>query len=100
MTIEHHDDILILTKNRIFWTTLYYVLSDERETRVQSVEGGYDQSKNWKVGRSDLSKTERSEPPTSQFPRGRPLLAPYSKTISQNHIIWCVQGQYFGLFTH
>ena len=50
------------------------------------MDGGYDQSKNWKVGRSDLSKTERSEPPTSQFPRGRPLLAHNSETISQNHI--------------
>ena len=25
------------------------------------MDGGYDQSKNWKVGRSDLSKTEKSE---------------------------------------
>ena len=53
---------------------------------LQSVDGGYDQSKKWEVGRSDLSKTERSEPPTSLFLRGRPLLAPNSKTISQNHI--------------
>ena len=30
----------------------------------QSVDGGYDQSKNWKVGRSDLSKTERSAAPS------------------------------------
>ena len=28
---------------------------------VQSVDGGYDQRKNYEVGRSDLSKTERSE---------------------------------------
>ena len=64
---------------------------------LQSVEGGYDQSKNWKVGRSDLSKTERSERsdlpvferserPTFQKLRGRPLLAHNSETISQNHI--------------
>ena len=50
------------------------------------MDSGYDQSKNWEVGRSDLSKTGRSEPPTSQFPRGRPLLAHNSETISQNHI--------------
>ena len=37
----------------------------------QSVEGGYDQSKNWKVGRSDLSKNERSDAPTSQKLEGR-----------------------------
>ena len=30
---------------------------------IQSVDGGYDQSKNWKVGRSDLSKTERLDLP-------------------------------------
>ena len=42
--------------------------------------------KNWKVGRSDLSKTERSERPTFQKLRGRPLLAHNSETISQNHI--------------
>ena len=51
---------------------------------IQSVDGGYDQSKNWKVGRSDLSKTERSERsdlpvferserPTFQKLRGRTL---------------------------
>ena len=57
---------------------------------IQSVDGGYDQSKNWKVGASDLSKTERSEPPTSQFPRGRPLLAHNSETTTQNHIKECV----------
>ena len=50
------------------------------------MEGGYDQSKNWKVGRSDLSKTERSDAPTFQKLRGRPLLAHNSETISQNHI--------------
>ena len=52
----------------------------------QLVEGGYDQSKNWKVGRSDLSKTERSDAPTFQKLRGRPLLAHNSETISQKHI--------------
>ena len=44
---------------------------------IQSVDSGYDQSKNWKVGRSDLSKTERTERPTSQKLRGwtlRPFL--------------------------
>ena len=55
-------------------------------SRRQSVDGGYDQSKNWKVGRSDLSKTERSDAPTFQKLRGRPLLAHNSETISQNHI--------------
>ena len=36
-------------------------LKKEYISNIQSVDGGYDQSKNWKVGRSDLSKTERSE---------------------------------------
>ena len=34
---------------------------------IQSVDGGYDQSKNWKVGCSDLSKTERLESPTGPW---------------------------------
>ena len=42
-------------------TTVKQVMTKMTNTSLQSVEGGYDQSKNWKVGRSDLSKTERSE---------------------------------------
>ena len=59
-------------------------LKKEYISNIQSVDGGYDQSKNWKVGRSDLSKTERSERsdlpvferserPTFQKLRGRTL---------------------------
>ena len=50
------------------------------------MDGDYNQSKNWEVKASDLSNIKRWEPPTSQFPRGWPLLAHNSKTISQNHI--------------
>ena len=39
-------------------------LKKEYISNIQSVDGGYDQSKNWKVGRSDLSETERSAAPS------------------------------------
>ena len=79
--------LLLLACLRYTHTVYQYTVSGGWLWSEQKLEGRTLRPfKNWEVGASDLSKTERSDAPTFQKLRGRPLLAHNSETISQNHI--------------